>query len=108
MDESQQSQEASARGTHCSKADSIGFEDDHDQTAQEIPVNEVPENEALSPTCVTDRIFFIDLANKQLRTISTGVLSLEYLEEPYMEKKLIVSISRDINRLRHMKVLYLE
>ncbi|KAM6064415.1 leucine-rich repeat and IQ domain-containing protein 4 isoform 2-T2 [Theristicus caerulescens] len=108
MAESQQSQEASAGGTHSPEADSVGLEDDHDQTAQETPVNEVPENEALSPTRVTDRIFFIDLANKQLRTISSGVLSLEYLEELHMEKNLLVSIPRDINRLRHMKVLYFD
>ncbi|KAK4819306.1 LOW QUALITY PROTEIN: hypothetical protein QYF61_000646 [Mycteria americana] len=78
MAESQQSQEASAGGTHCPKADSVGFEDDHDQTAQEIPVNEVPENEALSLTRITGRIFFTDLANKQLRTISPEVLSLDW------------------------------
>uniref|UniRef100_A0A8C0F6G5 Uncharacterized protein n=1 Tax=Bubo bubo TaxID=30461 RepID=A0A8C0F6G5_BUBBB len=82
------------RGTHCPKADPAGFEDDHDQTAQEIPVNEVPENEGLSPTRVTDRVFFTDIAN-----------ILEYLEELHREKNLIVSIPRNINCLRHMKVL---
>ncbi|KAM6127507.1 LOW QUALITY PROTEIN: leucine-rich repeat and IQ domain-containing protein 4 [Phoenicopterus ruber ruber] len=108
MAESQQSQEASAGGAHCPKAGSVGFEDDHDQTAQGIPMNEVPENEALSPTRITDEIFSIDLANKQLRTILPGVLSLEYLEELHIEKNPIVSIPRDINCLRHMKVLYLD
>ncbi|KAM6389142.1 LOW QUALITY PROTEIN: leucine-rich repeat and IQ domain-containing protein 4 [Pluvialis apricaria] len=106
MAESQQSQEASAGGSYCPKADSVGFEDDCDQTAQEIPVNEVAENEALSPTGVTDRMFLIELANEQLRTVSPGVLSLD-LEELHMEKNLTVSIPRDINCPRHMKVLYL-
>ncbi|KAM6414172.1 LOW QUALITY PROTEIN: leucine-rich repeat and IQ domain-containing protein 4 [Rhynochetos jubatus] len=77
--------------------------DVHVETPQEIPVNEVPENEAFSPTCSTDGIFFIDLANKQLQTILPGVLSLEYLE-----KNVIVSIPRDINCLRHMKLLCLD
>ncbi|GAB0193743.1 leucine-rich repeat and IQ domain-containing protein 4 [Grus japonensis] len=107
MSDFQQSQEASTGGTHCPKTDSVGFEDDRYQTAQ-IPVNDEPEDEALFPMCVTDRIHFIDLANKQLRTISPEVLSLEYLEELHMEKNLIVSIPRDINRLRHMKILYLD
>lgn len=44
MAESQQSQEASTGATHCPKGDSAGFEDDHVETAQDIPVNEVPEN----------------------------------------------------------------
>ncbi|NXL48031.1 LRIQ4 protein, partial [Podilymbus podiceps] len=101
-------QEASARGTHCPKADSVGFEDDRDQTAQGIPMNEVPENAGLAPTRITDEIFFIDLTNKQLPTISPGILSLEYLEELHMENNLIVSIPRDINCLRHMKGLYLD
>ncbi|KAM4659656.1 LOW QUALITY PROTEIN: leucine-rich repeat and IQ domain-containing protein 4 [Amazona ochrocephala] len=109
MAESQQSQEASAGGSHCPKADSVGFEDD----TQEIPVNKAPENEALSPTRVTQRIFFIDLSNKIYRnkltiTVLPGVLSLEHLEEPHTGKNLIVSIPRDINCLRHMKVLYLD
>lgn len=66
MAESQQSQEASAGDTHCPTGDPVGFEDDHDQTAQETPVGEVPENEAFSPSHITDKIFFTDLANKQL------------------------------------------
>lgn len=63
MAEPQQSQNASAGGTHCPKADSVGFEND----AQEIPVNEVPENEALCPIGIIYRIFFHnDLWNNQL------------------------------------------
>ncbi|KAM9615568.1 LOW QUALITY PROTEIN: leucine-rich repeat and IQ domain-containing protein 4 [Morphnus guianensis] len=88
-----------------SATDSAGFEDDHVETA-DIPVNDMPENEAF-PTRVTDRIFFIDLANKQLRNILPEVSSLEYLEELHMEKNLIVIIP-DINHLRHMKILYLD
>lgn len=57
MAESQQSQEASTEGTHCPKADSAGFEDDHVETAQDIPVNEVPENEAFSHTHHRQDIF---------------------------------------------------
>ncbi|KAM9231073.1 LOW QUALITY PROTEIN: leucine-rich repeat and IQ domain-containing protein 4 [Leptosomus discolor] len=107
MARSQRSQEASPGDTHCPEPD-VGFEDDHVETAQEIPVNEVSENEALSPIHVTDRISFIDLANKQLQTISPEVLSLEYLEELHMEKNQITSIPGDINCLRHVKILYLD
>ncbi|KAM6326317.1 LOW QUALITY PROTEIN: leucine-rich repeat and IQ domain-containing protein 4 [Podargus strigoides] len=96
------------QGTLIASKLTLGFEDDHVETAQERAVKEVLENEAFSPTHITDRIFFIDLANKQLQTISPGVLSLEYLEELHMEKDLIVSIPTDINLLKDMKVLYLD
>ncbi|XP_064373242.1 leucine-rich repeat and IQ domain-containing protein 4 [Dromaius novaehollandiae] len=108
MAESQQSQKSSKWSTHYPKGSTVRFENNRVQTAQEIPVNEVPEKEALSPMRVTDRIFFIDLANKQQTTIPPEVLRLEDLEELHMEKNLIESIPRDINHLRNMRVLYLD
>lgn len=50
--------EVSTEDTHYPKGDPVGFEDNHVMTAQEQPMNEVPENEALIPRHPTDRIFF--------------------------------------------------
>lgn len=100
--------EVSTEDTHYPKGDPVGFEDNHVMTAQEQPMNEVPENEALIPRHPTDRIFFIDLANKHLKTISAEVFRLEDLEELHVEKNLIVNIPKEIKLLKNMKVLYLD
>uniref|UniRef100_A0A8C3RN79 Uncharacterized protein n=1 Tax=Chelydra serpentina TaxID=8475 RepID=A0A8C3RN79_CHESE len=72
-----------------------------------LPIHYGPKNKDALSVHVTDRIFFIDLANKQQTTIPLQIFELEDLEELHLEKNLIESVPGDIHRLNKVKVLYL-
>ncbi|MEJ1277411.1 leucine-rich repeats and IQ motif containing 4 [Cricetulus griseus] len=59
------------------------------------------------PHQVTDRTFFMDGSNQNLKTIPSEILALKELEELHLENNQISEIDPDIQHLKNVRVLYL-